>query len=44
MVEQQLSNIYVELQYAVEWKSNAMGDEVNMGDEDDLTFYMCEKL
>jgi hypothetical protein len=43
MVEQQLSNIVVEVESAVEWQENATGDEVNMGDQNDLSFDLCEE-
>jgi hypothetical protein len=29
---------------AVEWKDNATGDEINMGDQDDLPIDLCEEL
>jgi hypothetical protein len=32
------------LEYAVEWKANATGDEISMGDQDDLPFDLCEEL
>jgi hypothetical protein len=44
MVEQQLNNIVAELEYIVEWKANATGDEISMGDQDDLPFNLYEEL
>jgi hypothetical protein len=38
MVEKKLSNIVVELEFCSEWKANATGDEVSMGDQNDLSF------
>jgi hypothetical protein len=44
IVEQQLSKIVVEMESAVEWQVNATGDEISMGDQDDLPIDLCEEL
>jgi hypothetical protein len=32
------------LEYVVEWQANATGNEVSMGDHDDIPFYLCEEV
>jgi hypothetical protein len=44
IAEQQLNNSVVEVESAVEWQANATGDEINMGDQDDMPIYLCEEL
>jgi hypothetical protein len=32
------------MESAVEWKDNSIGDEINMGYQDDLPIDLCEEL
>ena len=44
MVENQISDIVANLESVVEWKTNAIGDDVSMGDHDDIPFNIYEEL